>query len=72
MTRPETTSSSAVATFSSLLPLAAGQTFRPLRAADPGTANPLKGRLYKTLKIGMIGVEGSLTDNQCRQRPAWR
>jgi hexulose-6-phosphate isomerase len=25
-------------------------------------AQPLKGRIYKTLKIGMVGIEGSLTD----------
>ncbi|MCC6881556.1 MAG: sugar phosphate isomerase/epimerase family protein [Verrucomicrobiales bacterium] len=63
MTRPETKSSlSRRHLLKSAAVLAAGQAFGPLRAADPGTANPLKGRLYKTLKIGMIGVEGSLTD----------
>lgn len=32
----------------------------PLRAADAGVS--LKGRIYKTLKIGMIGVKGTLTE----------
>lgn len=30
--------------------------------ADDASGDSLKGRLYKTLKIGMVGVEGSLTD----------
>lgn len=42
--------------------LAAGASLGRAWAADPGTGHPLKGRLYKTLKIGMIGVDGSLTD----------
>lgn len=32
------------------------------RAADVTVANPLAGRLYKTLKIGMVRIDGSLTD----------
>ncbi|MBI1313136.1 TIM barrel protein [bacterium] len=45
---------SAVATGGSLLT-------RHAVAAEP-VEYPLAGRLYKTLKIGMVGVEGSLTD----------
>jgi L-ribulose-5-phosphate 3-epimerase len=34
----------------------------PAAAAAPGVSHPLAGRLYKTLKIGMIKVPGGLKD----------
>jgi hexulose-6-phosphate isomerase len=33
-----------------------------LKAATPGAPDSLRGRLYKTLKIGMVDLPGSLTD----------
>ena len=35
---------------------------RPASIAAPDVADALAGRLFKTLKIGMIGVEGGLTE----------
>src|SRR5688500_9524446 len=34
----------------------------PAAAAAPGVSHPLAGRLYKTLKIGMIKVPGGMKD----------
>ena len=43
--------------------IATGPLVESARAAQSKSKPPsLKGRLYKTLKIGMVGVDGSLTD----------
>lgn len=48
---------------STLAAATAGATLSPrLSKADPAIPHALAGRLYKTLKIGMIKVDGSLTD----------
>ncbi|MDG2128689.1 MAG: sugar phosphate isomerase/epimerase [Fuerstiella sp.] len=42
--------------------LSAGLAVGSAHAAVPAAPDTLKGRLYKTLKIGMVRVDGSLTD----------
>lgn len=39
-----------------------GGTVGPVASSGSTAADTLKGRIYKTLKIGMVGVEGSLTE----------
>ncbi|MBS0209126.1 MAG: sugar phosphate isomerase/epimerase [Planctomycetes bacterium] len=62
--RPELDRRSFLAGASLLAGAAAAASTRPLWAAPSAsdTSYPLAGRLYKTLKVGMIKVPGTLTD----------